>query len=213
VAVLGVLAGAATREGAIVTADLRRFLLFYAGVFALVGFTAVIAAGLVATDRLVLRPGARVMMQAAHGSLAVLSTGFLATHIALEVLVSRAALTQVAVPLGRGRWLDAGVVASDLLLLVLTVGVFRARFIRHPRLWRVLHASAYLWWPLAILHGLKAGRHPKPYVVFSYEICVALVVVAVLIRLLAQTRSPQRVPRSQVLGTVGDGGSAGESRP
>ncbi|MBO0806600.1 MAG: hypothetical protein J2P25_26410, partial [Nocardiopsaceae bacterium] len=199
-AMLGVLAGAATHEGAVITADLRRFLTFYAGVFALVGFTAVIGAGLATTDRLVLRPGARVVMQAAHRALSVLSTGFLATHIALEVLAGRASLVQVAVPLGSGWWLDVGVAASDLLVLVAAIGVFRARFTTHPRLWRVLHASAYLWWPLAILHGLEAGRQPKPYVTFSYEACVALVAAALLIRLLARARPRQRTPGTRLVG-------------
>jgi hypothetical protein len=38
-------------------------------------------------------------------------------------------------------------------------------------------------WPLAIVHGLLAGRTPKWWVTLSYVVCLALVAVAALARL------------------------------
>src|SRR5207253_1106719 len=57
---------AVTKAGRDIDAATQRFMLYYAGVFALLGLTASVLAGLVATDRIVMRPGHRVMAQAVH---------------------------------------------------------------------------------------------------------------------------------------------------
>ena len=46
-------------------------------------------------------------------------------------------------------------------------------------------------WPLAIVHGLLAGRKAHPYVDWSYGACVALVALALMIRFVATIRSQQ----------------------
>jgi len=179
--------------------DVRSFLEYYSGVFALIGFTAVVAAGLAAADRLVSSITLRILLQAVHRALAVAATGFLATHIALKVMESHANVSQAVVPFGGRFWVDIGVIASDLLILVLVTGIIRMRFTIRPRMWRILHASAYLWWPLAIMHGLNAGRHPKAYVTLSYEACVVAVVLALVVRLLLAIRPRSRVLRARTV--------------
>lgn len=179
--------------------DIRSFLEFYSGVFALVGFTAVVATGLAAADRLVSSITLRILLQAVHRALAVAATGFLATHIILKIMEAHAEPIQAVLPVGSRLWVDLGVIASDLLILVLVTGILRMRFTIRPRVWRILHASAYLWWPLAIMHGLNAGRHPKPYVTLSYETCVAVVVLALVVRLLLAIRPRSRVLRARTV--------------
>jgi hypothetical protein len=50
-----------TKPGQAIDAATQHFMLFYAGVFALIGLTASVGVGLVATDRIVMTPGHRVM--------------------------------------------------------------------------------------------------------------------------------------------------------
>jgi hypothetical protein len=175
-----------------------RFMLFYAGVFALLALTAAVGAGLLATTRVVITPGGRIMAQAVHRAVSLAAIGLLGMHIALEVLAGRAAPADSVIPFlahRRSLYLGFGTLASDLLLLIAVTGVLRGRFAAGRRQWgwRVLHAAAYLAWPLAILHGLLSGRTARPYVDWSYGACVAAVAIALLLRLLAPPR-PRETP-------------------
>jgi hypothetical protein len=63
-----------------------------------------------------------------------------------------------------------------------------------------VHITTYAAWPMAILHGLLAGRHAKPYVDWSYGACLALVALALAFRyvVLARGRNaadPSRLAR------------------
>jgi len=55
-----------TKTGRDIDAATQRFMLYYAGVLALIGLTGSVLLGLVATDRIVMTPGHRVMAQAVH---------------------------------------------------------------------------------------------------------------------------------------------------
>ena len=184
-------------------AAVQRFMLAYAGVFALIALTATVAAGLVATDRVILTPAGRVVSQAVHRALSLAAVGFLVTHVVLEVLAHRSRPVDAVAPFlasGRTFYIGLGTLASDLLLLILVTGVARRRFATGwTATWRAVHVTAYLAWPLAIVHGLLAGRHAKPYVDWSYGACLAAVALALLVRRAAITRSraevrPQAVP-------------------
>jgi DMSO/TMAO reductase YedYZ heme-binding membrane subunit len=179
-----------------VLAASQRFALFYSGVFALIALTAAVAAGLVAVDRIVMTPAGRVTSQAVHRALALAAVGFLATHVLMEVLAHRSRPVDAVAPFlasGRTLYLGLGTLASDLMLVILATGVARRRFTGWPATWRALHVTAYLAWPLAIWHGLLAGRHAKPYVDWSYGACLAAVALALVIRLVATTRSRTEV--------------------
>jgi len=169
------------------------FMLFYAGVFALIALTASVGVGLAATDRLVMSAGGRITAQALHRAVSFAAAGFLAIHIAMEVAAGRARPADTVVPfLGHGRtlYLGLGTVAAELLVLIIATGLLRGRFatLRPAWAWRALHAVAYVCWPLAILHGLLAGRTARPYVDWSYGACVALVAVGIVIRFVAPAR-------------------------
>ena len=189
----GPAAATGSTEGRVILTALQRFLLTYSGVFALIALTAAVAAGLIATDRLVVTPAGRVTFQAVHRALSLAAVGFLVTHVLLEILAHRSHAIDAVVPFlasGRTLYLGLGTLASDLILLIALTSVVRGRFAsRWTGAWRAVHVTAYLGWPLAILHGLLAGRTAKPYVDWSYGACVAAVAVALVVRLVVPPRS------------------------
>ncbi|MFJ3335339.1 hypothetical protein [Streptomyces sp. NPDC086766] len=165
------------------------FLDCFDGVFALLSLTAVVACGLAATDRLVLTPRLRVAVQSVHRASAVAALGFLATHIAVKVVERHAAPLTAVAPFTRGAALSVslGTVAADLLVLITATGVLRGRFAgsRRPWLWRVLHSTAYVCWPVSLAHGLTAGRTAHAWVLWGYGLFAALVALALLVRALS----------------------------
>jgi len=186
-------AAATTKTGHAIALAVQHFLLSYAGVFALVALTASVGAGLAAADRVFMSPGGRIATQAVHRAVSFAAVAFLAIHSAVEMLAGRARPSDAVVPFlahGRTLYLGLGTVASDLLVVIVVTGLLRGRFarVRPAWLWRALHAVAYLCWPLAIMHGLLAGRTSKPYVDWSYGACVAAVVLALVFRVAAGPR-------------------------
>ncbi len=191
------LAAGGSAEDRVILAAVQRFMLAYSGVFALISLTAAVAAGLVATDRMIMTPAGRVVSQGVHRALSLAAAGFLATHVLLEVLAHRSRPVDAAVPFlasGRTLYLGLGTLASDFLLLILATGVARHRFAAGwPAAWRAIHVTAYLAWPLAVAHGLLAGRQAKPYVDWGYGGCLAAVALALLVRLVATSRGRAEV--------------------
>jgi hypothetical protein len=191
---IGALAAAGmTRPGHTIDMAVMHFMLFYAGVFALIGLTASVGAGLLAADRIVMTPSRRIIAQAVHRAISFGAVGFLLIHIVTEIVAGRSHPVDAVAPfLGHRRmlYLGLGTLASDLFLLVLVTGIMRGRFAtRRPTwMWRALHATAYLAWVLGIVHGLLDGRTAKPYVDWSYGACVAAVGIALIVRLVAAAR-------------------------
>jgi hypothetical protein len=68
---------------------------------------------------------------------------------------------------------------------VLWTGLARAKFAGRgkPWMWRSMHSVAYLAWPIALVHGLSAGREAATWVVVSYVVCVLGVLVGLAVRL------------------------------
>ena len=172
-------------------------------VLALVALTAAVGVGIVAADHIVMAPASRVVAQAVHRAVSLAALAFLVTHIVLEILAHRSAVIDAFVPfLARGRtfYIGLGTIASDLVIVLIVTGIARGRFAtRRPWTWRAIHATAYLAWPLSIVHGLLAGRAAKPYVDWSYGACLAAVGLALIIRLVAtlrgsQEKAPHAVP-------------------
>jgi hypothetical protein len=192
-----------TQPGAHAVAMAQAFLTFYSGVFSLVAFTGAVVWGLIAAERIV-PVRYRVLAQGVHRMLALLGLGFLGTHIVLQILSEHAHIVDAFIP-----FLDTedrlvatglGTIASDLMIVVYAVGKLRGRFVNasRPWVWRIVHGIAYLSWPIAITHGLTAGRPVKgSWVTVSYVVCLCLVVIALLIRLYSPfpaLRSARRAP-------------------
>lgn len=190
--------GASTPLGQDITNAVIRFLLFYAGVLALIGMTTTVGLGLVATDRIIMSPGRRVVAQAVHRAVSLGTLAFLIIHIWLEIEAQRSQVADSVVPflaLGRTFYVALGTIASDLIVLIVITGFLRPRFAvsARPWVWRAIHASAYISWVFSIIHGLLAGRTAKPYVDWSYGGLVAAVALALGIRMVAKTRSREEV--------------------
>ncbi|GAA4205664.1 hypothetical protein [Microbispora amethystogenes] len=187
--ITGGLAATRTAGGSAFLAEAQSFLTFYAGVFSLVGLTTTVALGLAATDRVILPIAQRVRVQLVHRAMALLGIGFLIVHIGMKIAAGLVPPYGSVVP-STNVYVSMGVVASDLFIVIIATGVMRGRFAQaeRPWLWRGLHDLAYLAWPVAILHGLTAGRAAAPWVTFSYVACLAAVGAALLIRLAAATR-------------------------
>jgi DMSO/TMAO reductase YedYZ heme-binding membrane subunit len=189
-----------TGIGRIVGKAAEHFLLFYAGVFVLLTLTGTVIIGLVATDRIIMSPARRVTAQAVHRAVATGAMAFLVIHIVSEIAAQRSHVIDSVIPFldpGRTFYLGLGTVASDLMVMIAVTGIFRARLASgmSPRAWRVLHATAYAAWLLAIVHGLLAGRPAKTFfgfsgfVAWSYGACVAAVGVALVVRFVAKDRA------------------------
>ncbi|HEX5739944.1 MAG TPA: ferric reductase-like transmembrane domain-containing protein [Pilimelia sp.] len=191
---------ASTTPGRVAYTYLFYFMHFYAGVFILMGLTGTVLFGLVATDRIVLRPRLRVWMQAIHRSMAAFSMIFLFLHVWTKATSGTITMVNAFVPFTNpgstvNLYLGFGPIAGYLMALIFWSGIARAIFADRwsPRVWRVLHSAAYLAWPLALLHGLGAGRRPAGWVTASYLICVALVTGALVLRMVvSRGRQDQR---------------------
>ncbi|GAA4594313.1 hypothetical protein GCM10023194_60810 [Planotetraspora phitsanulokensis] len=202
-ALAGIVAAGSTEQGAGVVIRIRAFLEFYSGVFALVALSAAVVAGLAASERF-MPIRLRVLAQSAHRATAVMSMSFLVAHVLLKILQGHASVLDVAVPFDGGQeravWIGLGTIASDMMIIVFATGVARGRFIGQgrPWTWRVLHITAYLCWPIAIAHGLNAGRAAKDWVTLSYTACFLLVVVMAVARLASWMWRRGRTRRREV---------------
>jgi hypothetical protein len=189
-------ATALARPGIGALMRLRDLLEYVAGVFALLALTEAVLSGVAAAERLV-PVRFRIVIQTAHRATTAIALGFLTAHVLLKVTEGHAAALDAIVPFygGHGLYVGLGTVAADLLVLVVVTGLSRARFAasRWPWAWRSSHVLAYALWPLALLHGLLAGRAAKPWVVIGYVACAAAVLLAIASRLPRMVRERREV--------------------
>jgi hypothetical protein len=207
VAALGAAALTLTGPGAAVASRVFHFLEFYCGVFSLVALSITVMVGLAATDRVVLMVRHRVLMQGIHRALAIAAMVFLGIHVATKIVEGHASFVDVVVPFlasHRPLYVGLGTLASYLMIGVTITGVVRGRFAGSKRvwLWRALHAAAYLAWPVALLHGLNAGRPAKTWVTVSYLLCLILVGLAALVRVCVLAGNRLRAPRTHTTATL-----------
>ncbi|WP_173152692.1 hypothetical protein [Phytohabitans suffuscus] len=186
--VLGISAASTTSAGAAGATLVYAFLNFFAGVVTLVALSLTVMGGLVATDRFYLTIGHRVFFQGVHRATAIIAIVFLGLHVSLKILSGSATLIDPIVPfanLANPVYIGLGTIAGYLMVAVFWTGIIRARFASggKPWMWRTLHAASYLAWPIAITHGLTAGRPAKTWVTLSYLGCVVFVLIGLLVRL------------------------------
>jgi hypothetical protein len=177
-----------TPSGQLAYAYVFFFLEYYAGVFSLVLLSMTVMGGLLATDRILMGIKHRVLLQSAHRVGGIGAVGFLVLHIATKVSNGKASLLDIVVPFMspfNTLYIGLGTISSYFMLTVFFSGALRHRFISRakPWVWRGVHALSYISWPIAIMHGLTAGRAAKPWVTASYVICLLLVTGALFLRL------------------------------
>ena len=177
VVIIFVLVG--TKAGHTIDAATQHFMLYYAGVLALVGLTGSVLVSLLATDRIVMTPGHRVMAQAVHRAFAFGTLAFLIIHITTEILAQRSHVIDAFIPFlspYRTFYIGLGTIAADLIVLLVVTGILRQRFTGHGKAWqwRAIHYSSYVAFVFGVLHGLLGGRAAKPYVDWSYGFAIAV---------------------------------------
>lgn len=183
--VVVVRAGALTR--------LWDFLDFGAGVLSLVSLTATVLWGLVATDRVLLEPGHRLLAQGAHRGLAVAGLGFLALHVWVKVAEAQTTAAAAVLPFADGDQpvlIGLGTLAGYLFVTVAVSGAVRSAFATRGRSlwWRALHFGAYPAWGASLVHGLKAGRPGGAWVTAAYALCLIGVAGVLVFRVKSRTR-------------------------
>ncbi|HEU5035440.1 MAG TPA: hypothetical protein VFT70_00435 [Nocardioides sp.] len=175
------------------------FLARAAGFMALIGATAAVSLGAIASgsapaDRL-RRRESRVLVQLAHRSAAVVTLALLALHAVLLILDAHVAITLpgalVAFTAGYRAWaVGLGTLAVYCFAVVALTGAVRGRLAGSPsaaRWWRPVHALAYLAWPLAMAHGLFSGTDTGTWWAWLlYGGSTLAVVTAVWVRLTAE---------------------------
>jgi DMSO/TMAO reductase YedYZ heme-binding membrane subunit len=183
-------------DATVVSNDVVRFLDFYAGVATLVALSIAVMLGVLAMDRILLQPRQRLQAQVLHRSMAVASLLFLFVHVTIRVLEGHVTPVDAAVPFLhglRGIFVGLGTAAAYLMILLAATGLARGRFAAggRPAVWRAIHSLAYVTWPIALVHGLQAGRAPRTWVGWSYAACIALVLIGLAVRALTGRRMHQ----------------------
>ena len=204
---------ALTSIGHVIDAATQHFMLFYAGVFALIALCASTGLGLVATDRVFLNAGHRVLAQSAHRAASFGAVTFLIIHIVTEILAQRVHVLDAVVPFlspFRTFYIGLGTIASDLIILLVITGIMRGRFNAHGRAWRwrAIHYTSYASFVFGVWHGLLAGRPAKPYVDWSYGLLVALVLLALAVRIVSNSLRPKENLSGPPVPMSGDSASA-----
>jgi methionine sulfoxide reductase heme-binding subunit len=173
------------------------------GLVALVLLTGSMALGLLSSVGFY-RPGwPRFVTLALHRNVSLLALAFTIVHVLTTVLDSF-----VSIPLPdafipfissyRPFWLGLGAIAFDLMIALIATSLLRARM--GLRGWRLVHWSAYLCWPVAVLHGLGTGTDTPVRWVLVLTVCCVLVVAALTLWRLARSW-PDR-PGASVAGVV-----------
>ncbi len=160
-----------------------------AGVVSLILFSVVACLGLLSVARTQSAWWPRFLTVELHRTLALLSVAFLAIHIVTAVLdpFTHLGIAAAFVPLAsiyRPLPVALGVVSIYLVGAVIVTSLLRDR-IGH-RLWRAVHWTSYLSWPLAVEHTLTAGSDAfTPWMLGITILCALAVAAALLIRLTA----------------------------
>jgi len=187
---------ALTSVGHVIDAATQHFMLFYAGVFALIALCASVGLGLIATDRMFLNPGRRVFIQSAHRAASFGAVAFLIIHITTEILAQRVHVLDAVIPFlspFRTFYIGLGTIASDLIILLVITGILRGRFNASGKAWRwrAIHYTSYLSFVFGVWHGLLGGRPGKPYVDWSYGFIIAFVLLGLAVRVLSNSLRPK----------------------
>ena len=136
-----------------------------------------------------------------HRGVALLSALFLLVHILSAVIDTYVPIGGWAafLPFTSG-WrpgaIALGTLSSDLVVLIVLTSLLRGRI--PVRLWRPIHWTAYLMWPLAFFHGLTAGTDLGSGLALAVTLgCAAAVGGAVAVAWFGRSTQPQdRAPEA-----------------
>ena len=149
------------------------------GLVALVLLTLSMAFGLLSAVRYQRPAWPRFVTIGLHRNTTLLAVAFTVLHV-----ITTAADSFVSIPLQdavipfissyRPLWVGLGAVAFDLMLAMTVTSLLRTRM--SYRSWRLVHWTAYLCWPVAVLHGLGTGTDTPVHWVLGLTVaCVAAI--------------------------------------
>ncbi|AGL18752.1 MFS transporter [Actinoplanes sp. N902-109] len=187
---------------------------FYMGVLTLVSLSITIMVGLVSTDRLVLTIRQRLLLQSTHRTTGVMAIAALGIHLWTKYAMGKMQFIDAFIPFlnpGKTLFIGFGTISGWVMVLVMWTGIARARFIGRgkPWMWRGIHSISYLIWPIALLHGLNAGRPAAVWVIVSYVVCVLMVLIGLAVRIAVSLNRKKDFASQQ--GTAG--GNTGGMKP
>jgi predicted ferric reductase len=158
------------------------------GLVALVLLTVSMALGLLSSVRFA-RPGwPRFVTLGLHRNVSLLALAFTVAHILTSVLDGfvNIPIQDAFVPFissYRPLWTGLGAIAFDLMIALIATSLLRTRMTY--RGWQVVHWTAYLCWPVAVVHGLGTGTDtPVRWVLVLTGACVAAIAGLTLWRLI-----------------------------
>ncbi len=177
------------------------------GAVALLLLTLALVMGVIDVERWSTPRWPRFVLDSLHRNVALLAMVFLVVHILTAVLDSFASISigDALIPfVGSYRpfWLGLGAVAFDLILAVIVTSLLRARM--GFSTWRAIHWLTYASWPIALIHGFGTGSDAdSAWLLVLSIVCSALVVAAVLARVLVGWPGEGRWRGAALAGTAG----------
>lgn len=173
------------------------------GVVALLLLTAVLLLGLLVTRQGRLPGLPKFAVSGLHRNLSLLATAFVAIHVLSAVTDGyvNIPVTAAVVPLASSYervWLGLGAVSFDLMLAAVITSLLRRHLSR--RVWRAVHLTAYVSWPVAWVHSLFSSTDMRHGALFLLAIVCAVAVLAAVIWRLAAAGND--VPRAERVGLL-----------
>jgi sulfoxide reductase heme-binding subunit YedZ len=136
---------------------------------------------------------------ALHRNVSLISAALLVVHVVTAVIDSYVSVPALSVLLPfTSNWrpmaVGFGALAVDLMLLIIGTSLVRGRI--PVRLWRGIHWTSYLLWPLAFLHGITAGTDLRSGWALALVVaCAGVVGVSGAAAWIGRSSSPaRRVP-------------------
>ncbi|HEY1419814.1 MAG TPA: hypothetical protein VGG90_03800 [Candidatus Dormibacteraeota bacterium] len=157
------------------------------GAATLIVLTCTVVLGIVTATRWIGESTPGFVAADLHRNLSLLALTLLAAHIVTTVLdpFAHISVRDVVIPFGaayRPVWLGLGVIAAEIMIAIAATSLLRERV--GPRLWRLIHWTAYGSWPVAVIHGLGTGSDARaPWLIGVVVSCVAAVLLALLTRI------------------------------
>lgn len=135
------------------------------GVASVAMLTVVVVLGLVTASRRPPQGTRSAVVMGLHRSLSLGACVFLAVHVATAVIETYVSIDWVSalVPFTSGyqrAWVGLGTIAVDLVAAIVITSLLRHRL--PERVWKAVHWTALLLWPVAVAHGIAMGTRDEP---------------------------------------------------
>lgn len=182
------------------------------GVVALLLLTAVFVLG-VTINRQGRMPGLpRFAVTDLHRNLSLIAVSFVAVHVLAAVLDTyvQIPILSSVIPFASGYetfWLGLGAIAFDLMVAMIITSLIRGRLSRN--LWRTIHLTAYLSWPVAFVHSVYSSKDLQHGPLLDMAIgCALILAAAVIWRVVSAARQVPRAARVREVLTQAHNGQA-----